>query len=182
MDDLNSNLLPCWHITLPYITGFDIKAIHQRTQTTRSHASHCHHSIYCHYCNLDFVLFHNVKCYTKSLLSCIHANNTYLLNIACTSVSTCVILRRLVCTTWDSWTKLEHPTSMFKVIGHWERMVLYLPTPATLQFHNSMNSTSPQFKPFNHLKKCVENLVLFGIQIENTPPSNVYYTMRIRLP
>ena len=61
------NLPPC-HILLSYITGFDIKIIHQRIQTTCLHASYCHH------CNVDFVLFHNVTCYTNYLLSCIHVN------------------------------------------------------------------------------------------------------------
>ena len=50
-----------------YITGFDIKIIHQRIQNTCLHASHCHHSSYYHYCNVNFVLFHNGTCYTKSL-------------------------------------------------------------------------------------------------------------------
>ena len=34
----------------------------------------------CHCCDVDFVLFHNVTCYTNSLLSCIHINTTCLLN------------------------------------------------------------------------------------------------------
>ena len=45
-----------------------------------------------HYRNVDFVLFHNVARYTNSLLSCIHVNTTYLLNITCTLVATCLIL------------------------------------------------------------------------------------------
>ena len=56
---------------LPYITGFHIKVNHQRIQP---HASRCHHCNNCHYCNVDFVLFHNVTCYTTSLSSCIHVN------------------------------------------------------------------------------------------------------------
>ena len=51
---LNLNLPHCCHMSLPYITSFDIRIIHQRIQTTCSHAPHCHH------CNVDFVLFHNV--------------------------------------------------------------------------------------------------------------------------
>ena len=76
---------------------FDMKIIHQRIQTTSSHASHCYH---CHHCNVDFVLFHNVTCCANSLLSCIHVNTTYLLNIMCTLVATCVILGRLECTNY----------------------------------------------------------------------------------
>ena len=61
---------------LLYITVFDIKMNHQRFQTTPFYASHCHHCNQCHYSNDDFVLFHNVTCYTCSLLSCIHVNST----------------------------------------------------------------------------------------------------------
>jgi hypothetical protein len=52
------SLLSCF---LPYITGLDFKAIHRSIQTTRLHTSHCH------YCNVDFVLFHNITCYTNPL-------------------------------------------------------------------------------------------------------------------
>ena len=34
MDVLSLNILPCCHISLPYITSFDIKVIHRRIQTT----------------------------------------------------------------------------------------------------------------------------------------------------
>ena len=49
------------------LLGFDIKINHQRIQPTCLHTSHCHHYSDCHYCNADFVLFHNVTCYTNSL-------------------------------------------------------------------------------------------------------------------
>ena len=70
---------------LSCITDFDIKIIHQIIQTTRPHASRCHH---CHYCSIDFVLFHNVTCYTYCLLLDMHVNTTTLLNITCTLVAT----------------------------------------------------------------------------------------------
>ena len=73
MDVLNLNLTPCYHMTLPYIMGFDIKMSHQRIQTTCSQASCCHQY------DVEFVLFHNVACYTNSFLSHIHVNNTKLL-------------------------------------------------------------------------------------------------------
>ena len=95
---LSLNLLPCCHISLSYITGFDIGIIHRRIQTTGSHSSHCHH---CHYCSVDFVLFYNVTCYTNPLLSCIHVNTTYLLNISCTLVATCMIIGRLECNAYS---------------------------------------------------------------------------------
>ena len=67
------SLLSCFP---PYITAFDIK-IHQKIQTMHSHASICHH---CNYCNVDFVLFHNVACYTHYHLLGILVNTTKLFN------------------------------------------------------------------------------------------------------
>ena len=92
------NLPPCCYTSLPYIIGFDIKIIHQRIQITHSHASCYHHS---HYCNVDFVLIHNVTCYANWLLSHIHVNLRYLLNITCTLIATCMILGRSECKTCD---------------------------------------------------------------------------------
>ena len=91
---LNQNILPYCHILYSYITYFDFKLIRQRSQTTRLHVSCYHH---CHYCNVDFVLFHNVTCYTNSLLSCIQVHTTNLFSIMCTLVATCMILGRLEC-------------------------------------------------------------------------------------
>jgi hypothetical protein len=56
------NLPPRCHIFLPYIIDFDIKIIHQRVPTTRSHTSSCHQCQYCCYRNVDFVFIHNVTC------------------------------------------------------------------------------------------------------------------------
>jgi hypothetical protein len=72
------NLVFYCHISFSYIICFNIKIIHQRIQTTSSHASRCHN------CSVDFVVFHNITCYTNSLLSQIHVNTTKLLNITCT--------------------------------------------------------------------------------------------------
>ena len=74
---LNLNIPHYCHISLTYIMDFDIEIIHEIFQTACSHASHCH----C--CNVDFVLFHSVTCYSSSLLSRIHVNTTYLPNIIC---------------------------------------------------------------------------------------------------
>ena len=67
---LSFNLPPCCHSSLSYDTSFDIQIIHQRMQTIHLHALCCHH--YCEYCNVDFLLSHNVTCYTNSLSSNIH--------------------------------------------------------------------------------------------------------------
>ena len=40
---------------------------------------------------LHFVLFHNVICYTNSLLSCVHVNIIKLYNIMCTLVATIIL-------------------------------------------------------------------------------------------
>ena len=101
---LVSNFSPCCHISLPYITAFDIEIICQRIHTTCSHTSCCH---YCQYFTVTFVLFQNVTCYIDSLLSCIHVNTTYLLNIMCTLVATCMILGRLEYTNLESKNKIH---------------------------------------------------------------------------
>jgi hypothetical protein len=77
---------PCYHITLSYIMGFDVKIIHQRIQTLRLHASHCHRCQYGHYCNVDYVSCHNITCYTNSALAHLHVHTTNLLNITCALV------------------------------------------------------------------------------------------------
>jgi hypothetical protein len=43
----------------------------------------------------SFVVFHNITCYTNSIVSHIHVNTTILRNITCTLVATSVILQRL---------------------------------------------------------------------------------------
>ena len=48
--------------------------------------------------HIFLVSFHNVTCYTNSILSCIHITTTKLRNITCTLVATGVILRSLGCT------------------------------------------------------------------------------------
>ena len=77
--------------------GFHIRIIHERIYTTHLHASCWRHCHYRHCCNVEFVLFHNITCYTKYLLSCIRVNKVYLFNITCTLVATSMILGRLEC-------------------------------------------------------------------------------------
>ena len=50
---------------------------------------------------LHFVLFHNVTCYTISIVSRIHINITKLRNITCTLVAKCMILWSLECACCD---------------------------------------------------------------------------------
>ena len=47
--------------------------------------------------HICFVSFHNVTCYTNSIVSCIHVNTTKLRNIKCTLVATSAILQSLEC-------------------------------------------------------------------------------------
>ena len=79
----------------PYVMGFDIKRV-QSKNLKDTLMSHCHH---CYCCNVDFVLFLHVACYTNSMLSDIHANTTNL--HPCTLVATCMILGRLECSSTD---------------------------------------------------------------------------------
>ena len=125
---LNLTLHPCCHISLIYI-NFDIKRFHQMSQTTHSHASHCH---YCHYCNVDFMLLHNITCYTNFSSSCIHVNTTNILNITCTLFATSMILRRL---------ESNHPTFMLTQVSYKDHQV------AILLF------TMPQNEPVGHIAK-----------------------------
>ena len=97
MGVLSLNIALYSHVVLPYIMGFDIKINHQRVHPTHSHVLGSHHCNYCHHCNVDFVLIHNVTCYTNSPLYRIHVNTTRLLNITFTLVVTSVILRSLEC-------------------------------------------------------------------------------------
>ena len=56
-----------WNLTLKQLTK----------EPTRSHAPRCHDD------DVDFVLLHNITCYTISLLSRIHVNTADLLNFMC---------------------------------------------------------------------------------------------------
>ena len=49
---------------------------------------------------LHDLLFHSITCYTNSLISHIHVNNTKLRNITCPLIATCEILRSLECPTY----------------------------------------------------------------------------------
>ena len=86
------NLTPYYHISFPYITCWILK---QTIQEIKPHAR-THHAVInsnsCHYYNVHFMLFHNITCYTNSLLSRIHVTTTKLLNTRCTLVATSVIL------------------------------------------------------------------------------------------
>ena len=84
-------------MSLTYINDFDIKTIHQRTQTTSSHTSSWHHCHYHHWCDVGFVLFHNVTCYIEPLSSHIHVNTLFLLKSTCTLVATSMMLGRVEC-------------------------------------------------------------------------------------
>lgn len=92
-------------ISLPYITGFHIKIIHQSIETTHQVVI-----IVIIIIAMLTVLFHNVICYTNSLLAHIHVNTRCLLNITCTLAAMGMILGRLECTWCCKGSTLEGST------------------------------------------------------------------------
>jgi len=73
--------------------GHDIREVGVSMRLLMKPHTHTHQKPRCHhyhYHNIGSVLFHNVTCYTSSLLSCIH---TYDVHFGCHSV----ILERLKC-------------------------------------------------------------------------------------
>ena len=93
------------HAPPPNIKWFDIKVVHWRNQTKWLHAS------YCHYSHVNCVLFHNVTCYTNFVLSPIHVNTTYVLNITCTLLATW----RLECAVTSIVSIQKHITTLTTV-------------------------------------------------------------------
>ena len=92
------NLPPCCHISLSYITNFDIRVIHQEF---KPHAC-THHVviIVINVINAMLILCYSIMSHATLILflSCIQINTIYLLNITCTLVATCMLLGRLDCT------------------------------------------------------------------------------------